>query len=110
MALKHARPGDMIDLTTLTKDKSIALVKHTRFEVMRVSLSVGQAMTPHKVPGPITVQCLKGKCIFSVGDTPHELTSGIWLYLEGGAMHAVEAIEDTQLLVTILFNEKASRP
>jgi len=40
MALKHARPGDMIDLTTLTKDKSIALVKHTRFEVMRVSLSV----------------------------------------------------------------------
>jgi len=40
MALKHAKSGEMIDLTTLTKDKSIALVKHTRFEVMRVSLSV----------------------------------------------------------------------
>jgi len=108
MALKHAKSGEMINLATLIKDKSIALVKHKRFEVMRISLSTGQSMAPHKVPGPITVQCLEGKCIFSMDDISHELAAGFWLYLEGGAIHAVEAVEETHLLVTILFNEKSA--
>jgi len=105
MALQHAKPGEVIDLSTLSEPKSIALVKHERFEVMRISLSVGQSMAPHKVPSPITVQCLEGKCIFSVGDVPHELSPSMWLYLEGEAMHAVEALEETRLLVTVLFKE-----
>jgi len=79
MALKHAKPGEVVNLSTLREPKSIALVKHDRFEVMRVSLLAGQSMPPHKVPGPITVQCLEGKCIFSVGDAPHDLTPGMWL-------------------------------
>jgi len=29
----------------------------------------------------------------------------MWLYLEGEAMHAVEALEETRLLVTVLFKE-----
>jgi len=105
MALQHAKAGEVVDLGTISEQKSIALVKHERFEVMRISLSAGQSMAPHKVPGPITVQCLEGNCIFSVGDAPYDLTPGMWLYLEGEAMHAVEAKEETRLLVTVLFNK-----
>jgi len=105
MALQHAKPGEVVNLGALSEKKSVALVKHERFEVMRLSFSAGQTMAPHKVPGPITVHCLEGKCIFSVGDSPNELAAGMWLYLEGGAMHAVEAKEETQLLVTVLFNK-----
>jgi len=109
MALQHAKPGEAVNLSALNEMKSAALVKHERFEVMRLLLSAGQTMAPHKVPGPITVQCLEGKCIFSVGDSPNELTPGMWLYLEGGAMHAVEAKEETQLLVTVLFNKGSTK-
>lgn len=110
MALPHTKAGEVIDLKKLNKEKSIALLKHERFEVMHLSLSKGKAIAPHKVPGPITVLCLAGACIFSVGDTPHQLTSGSWLYLEGGIVHAIEAKEETQLLVTILFNEVEADP
>jgi len=108
MALQHAKPGDVVNLLTLSEQKSTALVKHERLEVMCISLSAGRSMTEHKVPGPITVQCLKGNCIFSESGTSHELTSGMWLYLEGDTMHAVEAKEDTQLLVTVLFNQNGT--
>jgi len=109
MALQHAKPGEVINLSTLRGDKSLVLVKHERFEVMRLSLATGKSMTPHKVSGPITVHCLEGRCIFSVGETPHELWAGMWLYLESDAMHAVDAKEDTQLLVTVLFNEENAK-
>ena len=105
MALQHTKAGEVVDLTRINKEKSIALLKHQCFEVMHLSISAGKTIAPHKVPGPITALCLTGACIFSVENAPRELTSGSWLYLEGGVMHAVEALEETQILVTILFNE-----
>jgi len=105
MALKHAEPGEVFDLSGSTDGKSTALVKHNRFEVMRLSLAAGQSIAPHKMPDPITIQCLAGKCNFSVEDEPRDLKRGSWLFLEGGTIHAVEATEDTQLLLTVFFSK-----
>jgi len=104
MAHVHAKPGELIDLNTFGESKSTALVKEKdKFEVIRMKIVAGKTIPPHKTDGPITVQCLSGKCKFFVGDEPRELVPGSWLYLSGGKMHSVEADVDTVLLVTIIF-------
>jgi quercetin dioxygenase-like cupin family protein len=36
-------------------------------------------------------------------ETSLELSAGQWVYLEGGVPHSLRGIEDTSLLLTILF-------
>jgi len=103
MAQEHAEPGVVIDLNTFGERQSTAVVKEEKFEAIRIYLDPGRKIPPHKVDGPITVQCLSGKCTFYVEDEPRKLEPGSWLYLEGGAMHSLEAEERCALLVTIVF-------
>lgn len=103
MAHEHAEPGVVIDLNSFGGTASTAVVKEKDFEAIRLYLSPGKKIPPHKVDGPITVHCLSGSCTFFVEDEPRELVPGSWLYLEGGKMHALEAEESCTALVTILF-------
>lgn len=103
MAHEHASPGVAIDLLTFGETMSTALVKERDFESILLRLAPGRSIPDHKVDGPITVQCVSGKCTFSVGTEPRELVAGSWLYLEGGTMHALQAAESCILLVTIMF-------
>jgi len=104
MAIEHAQHGQVIDVNTHYSDeKTAALVKTKEFEVIRIRIDEFGSLPPHMVAGPITVQCLSGKCTFLVEGEPRELTAGAWLYLEGGTMHSVEAAQAAVLLVTILF-------
>ena len=103
MAIEHAVPGKVIDLTTFGETKSTALVKEEKFEAIRLYLDPGKKIPPHRVDGPITVHCLSGRCTFFVEDGPRALVAGSWLYLEGGTMHSLEAEEESTVLVTILF-------
>ena len=103
MADEHATPGRVIDLNRFGESVSTALVKEAAFEVIRIVLEPGKPIPAHKVDGPITVQCLSGRCTFFVEQQPRELVPGSWLYLRGGTMHALEADETSTVLVTILF-------
>lgn len=105
MAHEHAEPGVVIDLNTFGETMTTALVKEREFEAIRLYLEAGKSIPPHKVDGPITVHCLSGRCTFFVNQEPRELVPGSWLYLQGGAMHALEAEETCTLLVTILFKK-----
>lgn len=104
MAIEHARHGEVVDLSKFHTTESAALVKTEAFEAIRLVVKEGKSLPPHKVEGPITVQCLSGRCTFHVEDEPRELGPGAWLYLKGGTTHAVEAAEDSVLLVTILLS------
>ena len=55
------------------------------------------------MPGEITLHCLEGRALLQLDSETIELSTGQWLYLEGGKRHAVKGIEDTSLLLTILF-------
>ncbi len=103
MAHEHAAPGVVIDLNTFGETKSTALVKEVKFEAIRLYLTPGKKLPPHRVDGPITVHCLSGRCTFFVEDEARALVPGSWLYLEGGTMHSLEAEETCTVLVTILF-------
>lgn len=109
MGIAHAVAGKAMNLLLSVSElghfKTTALVKTSNFEVMRLCVHARQVVPPHKTKGPITVQCLQGRVVFVVGDTENEMVPGDWLYLEGGQIHSLKGIEDSTLLLTILFTE-----
>ncbi len=107
MALEHAQPCEVVNLATFAdqapKKMANALVKNEHFEAIVMHLPASKTIPPHHVPGPIIVQCLEGKVDFSVEGDSHVMQAGDWMHLPGGASHALDAHEDSRLLVTLLF-------
>ena len=112
MAIPHVQSGEVIRLplgTGLNSSQTTTLVKSAHWELIRLVLPAGKEIPPHKAPGEISVQCLEGRVAFTAQGKTHELTPGQLIYLATGEPHAVKGIEDSSLLVTILF-EKSRQP
>ena len=107
MALKHVKAGEIVDLSPLRsrlKDfRTAALVKSDAFEAVRLIVRAGTSIPTHKVAGPIMLHCLEGRVVIGLDETEVELNSDDWIYLEGGEPHSVRGIEDSSLLLTIIF-------
>jgi len=106
MAMHHAGPGEVVDLkplgAALREARTTAIVKCDAFEAVRLIVPAGREIAPHQVPGKITLHCLEGRVLVGLSDATLELGAGQWVYLDGGARHAVTGIEDSSLLLTIL--------
>lgn len=107
MALSHFSAGALIDVQpygqALSKMKTAALFKTPHMELMRLVLPAGKKIATHQVPGEIIVQCLEGVLRFETDAGVTIIKGGQLLYLEGAITHALEAIEDASVLVTILL-------
>ncbi|MGC2084445.1 MAG: cupin domain-containing protein [Bradyrhizobium sp.] len=108
MAVLHANPGEIVDLRPLgpkLRDaKTTAIVKTPSFEAARLIIRAGAHIAPHQVAGPITLYCIEGRARLELPDSSFELAAGEWAYIEGGVRHAVHGIEDSSLLLTIVFD------
>jgi quercetin dioxygenase-like cupin family protein len=108
MALHHAKPGEIVYLrplgSALKDTATTALVKSDRFEAMRLLIRAGAEIPSHEVSGNITLHCLEGAVELGLKHAPVELRAGDWIYLDGGEEHSVKALEDSALLLTIIFN------
>ena len=107
MGIHHCAPGEVVNLLhlkeTSPQQKTFAVVKTETMEVIRMFLPKGKTIPAHSVAGEITVQCISGKLEFSVEGKPAELHAADWLFLSGNQEHALHALEDSVLLVTILL-------
>jgi len=106
MALHHAAPGEVVDVGPLGEElrdsQNTTLLRSEHLQVFRVVLPKGEEFTDHAVPGEITVQCVEGLIEFRIGgDEVQRLAAGRLLYLDGGQPHALKALEDASVLVTI---------
>lgn len=107
MALPHAEPGDVVDLRPLgaafAGTTTSALAKTDQFEAVRLVLPAGRTIPRHAVDGQITLFCLEGHVRLHA-NREIALRTGDWVYLARSEAHAVEAIEDSSLLLTIMFS------
>jgi len=104
MAILHAIPGQPVDVSPLgarlERGQSVALFKSRDLEVMRVVLAPGKSLPAHKLPGDLTLHCLEGRLEIGVQGQRTELLPGELVYLPGGVVHEVTAVEPS-LLVTV---------
>ena len=107
MALKHAKPGETVDLRPLEEGlataKTSAIVRTPSFEAVHLIVLAGSEIASHKVSGPITLYCIEGHAKLGLHNGPVDLKAGDWVYLEGDEPHSVRGIEDASLLLTIFF-------
>ena len=111
MAIPHAYPGIPVDLRpaeeSLSEARTTALVKNNAFEAVRMVLPKGREVChDHQVEGAITVHCLEGRAALTVGDATHDLPAGHWLYLLGNDPHTLRGVEDSLVLLTIMFPQQ----
>ena len=107
MALHHAASSEIIDIrplgVKLPTAVSTALVKTPSLEVMRVVLRAGKNMAQHQVSGEVTIQCVEGDITLHANNASQTLCAGDLVYLSGGVPHALHAISDASILLTILL-------
>jgi quercetin dioxygenase-like cupin family protein len=107
MAIPHAASGELIDVrplgANLRQTSSSTLVRADHLEVFRLVLPAGRAASDHKASGAITIQCLEGTVEFEAHGRTQILRAGNMVYLSDAEPHAVKALENSSLLVTILL-------
>ncbi|HEY3268714.1 MAG TPA: cupin domain-containing protein [Armatimonadota bacterium] len=81
----------------------ITLIHEGPLRVAAFAFHPGVALRDHRVSGPITVQLLSGRIIFSIEDGRSiEMEPGSLLSLAGGLTHSVEALEESAMLLTVV--------
>jgi len=114
MALKHAAPGEVVDLRPLgphlSAARTHAIVRTSSFEAVRLVVHAGVEIPSHRVPGQITLQCIEGHAQLGLSSGTIDLRAGDWAYLDGNAPHSMTGIEDASLLLTILFDRDSKMP
>lgn len=107
MAIHHAGAGEIVNLhplgDALSEARTTAIVKSEAFEVIRLIVHAGMEIDSHKVPGPIMLHCLEGRVVLGLADRSLELSTGQWVYLDGGTEHSVKGLQNSSLILTILF-------
>ncbi len=107
MATHHASPSEIVDLETwahdLPSEHAKTIVKTHEMELARLVFPAGGEFPNHKVSGPIVVHCIKGKIEFTAMGATQTLKPGQLLYLMPDEPHSIRAIEDTVVLLTIIF-------
>ena len=108
MAIHHALSGELINIrplgSAITTVRTATLYKTQHLEVFRMILLAGKEMPEHEVVGELTVQCLEGSVEFSIGSTRDVMRPGDLKCLAGGVSHALRAMEDSSILVTLLLH------
>lgn len=106
MALHHAASGEVVRLRSVgdPEAKSIALMRTDSFETLHLIVRQGHAIRDHEFKGSISLQCLEGQANIELPDGIHSLSAGDWLYLQPKEHHAIVAISDTSLLMTVMFD------
>jgi quercetin dioxygenase-like cupin family protein len=108
VALAHTAPGKIIDVRARTGPlrpaDSETLVRTDHLEIFRYALPAGKVVDTHTAAGLMVVQCLEGTVEFTSLGKTQKLTPGTMLYLPDHAPHALRALSDAQLLITILLH------
>ena len=109
MATHHASPGEVVDLVTWAQDipseRTKAIVKTEEMELARLVLPAGKAIPTHHVSGPIVFHCISGEIELTAMGEAQGLTPGQLSHLLPDEPYSVKAVEDSVVLLTIIFKD-----
>lgn len=108
MSIPHAASGELIDVRPLGKDfhdkASATLVRAEHLEVFRLAIPVGKTLQEHSASGAITIQCIEGLIELEAHGKRQQMPPGSLVYLADVEPHAVTALENSMLLITVLLH------
>ena len=81
---------------------SVTVVKTSNLSIVLTAIKKGATLCGHEVDGPITLQVLSGAVQFGVAGEPRTLAAGTVIALDKAIPHDIQALEDSELLLTIV--------
>ncbi len=81
---------------------SVTVVKTPNLSIVLTAVRKGATLCGHEVDGPITLQVLSGTVQFGVAGEPRTLAVGTVIALDKAVSHDIQALEDSELLLTIV--------
>lgn len=84
------------------KRNSVTVVKTANLSIVLTAIKKGATLCGHQVDGPITLQVVSGAIQFGIAGKPRRLAAGTVIALDNAIPHDIEALEDSDLLLTIV--------
>jgi quercetin dioxygenase-like cupin family protein len=81
--------------------KQMALFKRGAETVALYCFEPGAKLKEHAVDGPVLIQVLAGQLNVTTPESSHRLSRGMLLRLSANVRHEVEAIESSDMLLTV---------
>jgi len=108
MALPHAQPLDVIDVTPLGPNLrgavSTSLLKTDRIQLLHMVLPAHADQPEHKVDDECTIHCLEGDVEVVMPGGIRRLGAGNVVVLPAQQKHSLRARTDCAVLVTLLLH------
>ncbi|MDR0225934.1 MAG: cupin domain-containing protein [Burkholderiaceae bacterium] len=102
MALEHASPRQAIDLHAHDGLAiSTSLLRTDHLQLLRLVLPAGHTLPQHHVRGDLTLHCLAGEADVATAAGHCSLAPGMLVMLPAGEPHALRALSDCVVLVTL---------
>lgn len=81
---------------------SVTVVKTANLSIVLTAVKKDASICGHEVGGPITLQVISGGVKFGVAGEPLTLKAGDVIALDKAIPHDIQAVEDSELLLTIV--------
>lgn len=86
----------------------VTLVKHPDIRIVLMALKAGVRIEEHKAEGRMSIQALSGSLRLRLPQGTVDLRAGHVLVLDRGVPHDLEALEESEVLLTITWHGEAS--
>jgi quercetin dioxygenase-like cupin family protein len=104
MGIAVVNPNEIVDLDADddgSRATTTVLVDSDFLTVIQMVLPAGKQMATHRAPGELTIVCLVGTAELTVQGQSQQLSSGQFVYLPNREPHALAAVDDCTLLLTV---------
>lgn len=105
----HTAVDDLTGIVAIQPGAVVSKVIH-RDELLDVTVfgfDAGEGLTEHRASRTAIVHVLQGRLRLTVDGVEHDAGPGFWLHMAQDAPHALEALEPTLMLLTMVGRTQA---
>ena len=84
--------------------RQTGLVHRGKLRMLLFTFEPGGRLPEHRAPGHVVLHCLRGELAVEAGAPPRRLEAGQALVLDPGTPHSVEAMAESELLLTVCLS------
>ncbi|HYC33985.1 MAG TPA: cupin domain-containing protein [Gemmatimonadales bacterium] len=81
--------------------RQAGLVHRGPLRLLLFAFDAGGRLPEHRAPGQVVIHCLRGELAVEASAERHRLGSGEAVVLEPDVPHSVEAVADSEMLLTV---------
>jgi quercetin dioxygenase-like cupin family protein len=81
--------------------RQIGLIHRGKLRLVLFAFDRGGRLPEHKAPGHVVIQCVRGQLAVTASEIRHRLESGEAIVLDPDVSHDVEALVESDMLLTV---------